>query len=120
MEQRKITIKYVPERRRTFTDRMYRANLIFAIAVTLYILGLMTLSAFTEQIDLSPSAYIVAPIWVEVGAFSLANIRKHERENKNGNKSGAIRISGENNSSGESGYGENENTCEPDDCAGNT
>ncbi len=82
-EERKITIEYKPTKKRVhFIDKMYRINLAFAVFVTLYILGLMTYSSLVNYIDLTPSAYIIAPIWVEVGAFSLANIKKHERENK--------------------------------------
>lgn len=111
MEEKKITIEYKPRKRVHFIDKMYRINLAFAVFVTLFILGLMAFSAFVEHIDLSPAAYIIAPIWVEVGAFSLANIKKHEKENRKENTYGytgtATGVSCEDNSVGASRYEEN-------------
>ncbi len=77
-----VTVRVLPKKpKQEFTKKMYMYNVRFAVAITIVVILLMIMSAFVDHIDLTPCAYIIPPMWIEVGVFSGFYVWKAKNEN---------------------------------------
>lgn len=72
---------YLKSKKRGYTDRMYRYNVIFVSVTVGLSFVLMFMSAFVSQIDLTPIGYIVPSAFGELALHTGFMVWKAKAEN---------------------------------------